>query len=463
MRHAHALWIVAVAITGVLLNLTPAIAQKRVALVIGNEAYQKVAKLRNPVKDAHAIAGMLQSAGFGAVKLHVNLGIREMRQAINDFADVLRDSDMAVVYYSGHGIEVNGVNYLVPIDAVLDRDSDVTYETVSLDNLVQVMEPARELRLVMLDACRDNPFVRTMKRTVALRGVGRGLAPVEPVSVNTWIAYAAKAGSYALDGDDDENSPYAIALLNHLPTPKLDLRMAFGRVRDQVLKITKNKQEPFVYGSLGGETISIAGGSEGTTLNSVMKSGPLLDRAGQVWLATKDTMSAAVLEEFIRQFGNTPYGSMARARLDEVKKSKLAVAAPAEVQNQPAASQPQTPLSNGAAICGGMIAGSWDVTTEVVFPATMVMPGRGFPKWKFKSDGPLGGVAFLNKSGSDRRRYSCQGNSYALDNFFGITLTLSPDGRRLDGACHDAWSALGGGCRIHAVRKSGPPPPATEH
>ncbi len=132
MRHAHALWIVAVAITGVLLNLTPAIAQKRVALVIGNEAYQKVAKLRNPVKDAHAIAGMLQSAGFGAVKLHVNLGIREMRQAINDFADVLRDSDMAVVYYSGHGIEVNGVNYLVPIDAVLDRDSDVTYETVSL-------------------------------------------------------------------------------------------------------------------------------------------------------------------------------------------------------------------------------------------------------------------------------------------------------------------------------------------
>ena len=99
-------------------------------------------------------------------RLHENLGIRELRQAINEFADIARDADTAVVYYAGHGIEVNGINYLIPVDAVLNRDIDVPYETFSLDNLVQVLEPARRLRLVMLDACRDNPFVRSMKRTI---------------------------------------------------------------------------------------------------------------------------------------------------------------------------------------------------------------------------------------------------------------------------------------------------------
>jgi uncharacterized caspase-like protein len=211
------------------------------ALVIGNGAYEKATKLLNPSNDAKAISGMLQSAGFEAVALHENFGIREMRRAINDFADIARDADTAVVYYSGHGMEMNGVNYLIPVDAVLDRDIDVPYETVSLDTLLQVLEPARRLRLVMLDACRDNPFVRTMKRSVGSRTMGRGLAPVEPTSVNTLIAYAAKAGSIALDGEGS-NSPYATAVVNNLAIPGLDLRLAFGRVPDEVLKVTRNRQ-----------------------------------------------------------------------------------------------------------------------------------------------------------------------------------------------------------------------------
>src|SRR5262249_49980833 len=149
---------------------------------------------------------------------------------------------------------VNGINYLVPIDSVLEQDIDVPYETFSLDNLVQVLEPARRLRLVMLDACRDNPFVRNMKRTIGTRSVSRGLAPVEPTSVNTVVAFAAKAGSFALDGDGG-NSPYATAVMNHLATPGLELRLAFGRVRDEVLKTTRSRQEPFFYGSLGGAEI----------------------------------------------------------------------------------------------------------------------------------------------------------------------------------------------------------------
>src|SRR5262245_23383672 len=278
---------------------------KRVALVIGNGTYQKVSKLLNPANDANAIAGMLKAASFDEVALHENLGIRELRQAIKDFSDLTRDANTAVVYYSGHGIELNGVNYLIPTDAVLDRDIDVPYEAYSLENLVQALEPARQLRLVMLDACRDNPFTRSMKRTVGSRAVGRGLAPVEPTSVNTLIGFAAKAGSIALDGEG-ANSPYAIALLNNLATPGLDLRIAFGRVRDEVLKVTRNRQEPFVYGSLGGGNVSIVDASAPSgpgTMPPALAPTTSIDRAAQAWAATKDTTSVAILEDFIKHFG----------------------------------------------------------------------------------------------------------------------------------------------------------------
>jgi hypothetical protein len=325
---------VAVAVTWVVvlfLLQSPASAEKRVALIIGNGGYQNVGKLTNPSNDAKAISGMLQSAGFDEVAVYENLGIREMRRAINDFADLARDADTAVVYYSGHGVEVNGVNYLIPIDAVLDRDTDVPYETVSLDNLIQVMEPARRLRLVMLDACRDNPFARTMKRTIGSRAIARGLAPVEPTSVNTLIGYAAKAGSIALDGDGP-NSPYTIALLNSLPTPGLDLRIAFGRVRDEVLKVTHNRQEPFVYGSLGGTNVSIV---DSPSLPVLTPQAPTIDRAERAWAVTKDTNSVAILEDFIRLYGSTSYGSMARARLEELKRSQVAVTPPPPVNPAP--------------------------------------------------------------------------------------------------------------------------------
>jgi caspase domain-containing protein/uncharacterized protein DUF4189 len=333
MRVARLVAIIASSVLAVLLSLAPAAAEKRVALVIGNGAYKNASKLPNPTNDAKAISGMLLSAGFDAVELHENLGIRELRRAISDFAGIVRDADSAIVYYSGHGIEVNGVNYLVPIDAVLDQDIDVPYETYSLDNLVQVLEPARRLRLVMLDACRDNPFARSMKRTVGTRAIGRGLAAVEPTSVNTMIGFAAKAGSYALDGEG-ANSPYATAVLSHLATPGLDLRIAFGRVRDEVLKSTKNKQEPFVYGSLGGANVSIVDAPAGTSTGTAPQSQatvPSIDRAERAYSVIQNTTSIAVLEDFIRQFGSSPYGSMARARLEELKKSQVAVTAPPQV------------------------------------------------------------------------------------------------------------------------------------
>src|SRR5882672_8732911 len=172
-----------------------AFAEKRVALVIGNSAYKNVAQLQNPANDAAVVAEMFKSAGFDTVESRLNLTVSELRKALREFGNKSRDADVAVVYYAGHGIELDGTNYLIPVDATLETDADVLDETLSLDRVLFAVEPARQLRLVILDACRDNPFAKNMKRTIASRAIGQGLAKVEPTSPNMLIAYSAKAGS----------------------------------------------------------------------------------------------------------------------------------------------------------------------------------------------------------------------------------------------------------------------------
>jgi formylglycine-generating enzyme required for sulfatase activity len=236
------------------LGTGPGRADKRVALVIGNSSYQHVGLLPNPAKDADAMAALFRSTGFDAVELRIDLGIAAMRRAIGDFAEVAGKSDIAVIYFAGHGLEVDGVNYLVPVDAMLARDYDVEDEAISLDRALKAIDPARRLRLVILDACRNNPFLASMKRST--RAIGRGLTRVEPAP-DTLVAYAAKAGSLAADGAGSSHSPFTVALLQHVATPGLDIRLALGAVRDAVIASTSPRQEPFVYGSLGGQTIAL--------------------------------------------------------------------------------------------------------------------------------------------------------------------------------------------------------------
>src|SRR5712672_4346235 len=199
---------------------------------------------------------MLKAAGFDSVESKLNVPANDLRKTLRDFAAKIRDADIAVVYYAGHGIELDGTNYLIPGDATLETDGDVLDETIPLDRVLFAVEPAKQLRLIILDACRDNPFAKTMKRTIASRAVGRGLAKVEPTSPNTMIAFAAKAGSTAYDGDN-QSSPFTAALVKYLTRPGLDLRKAFGFARDDVLKATNNRQEPFIYGSLGGNDVAL--------------------------------------------------------------------------------------------------------------------------------------------------------------------------------------------------------------
>lgn len=224
---------------------------RRVALVIGNSAYKAVAALPNPRRDADALAAALRRAGFASVTVRLDLGRDQLVQALRAFEEEVENADWAMIYFAGHGLEINGINYLVPVDAKLKADRDVVDEAVSLDRVLSSVENARKLRLVVLDACRDNPFIAQMRRSTASRSIGRGLARIEPEG-GTLVAYAAKHGQIALDGAG-QNSPFVSALVKHLATPNLEISKLFRLVRDDVLAMTNRRQEPFVYGSLPGE------------------------------------------------------------------------------------------------------------------------------------------------------------------------------------------------------------------
>ena len=223
---------------------------RRVALVIGNSNYGHVPVLPNAANDAKALHRELTEAGFQSVTLKLDLRREDLVVALSEFAQIADNADCAVIYYSGHGIEYKGNNYLIPIDARLRVDRDIDLESIDIGKVLSAAESARRLRLVVLDACRNNPFLDQMKRTVATRALTRGLARAEP-DAGTLIVYSAKHGELALDGDGD-NSPFALALLRRLKTPNLEIRRLFDLVRDDVLLATNKKQQPYSYGSLSG-------------------------------------------------------------------------------------------------------------------------------------------------------------------------------------------------------------------
>ncbi len=227
---------------------------RRVALVIGNSNYVSAGRLPNPANDAKLIAAGLRRAGFAEVVEKYDLDLAALSSAIKEFGDMTTGAEWAVVYYAGHGIEVNGVSYLVPVDAKLLRDTHVSDETVPLERVLAKVEAAKKLRLVILDACRNNPFVSRMVKTAGSnRSIGRGLAPLEPEG-GVLVAYSAKHGTVAQDGAG-ANSPFATAVAQYLTEPGLEIQFLFRKVRDRVIGETGGSQEPFLYGSLGSEPL----------------------------------------------------------------------------------------------------------------------------------------------------------------------------------------------------------------
>jgi uncharacterized caspase-like protein len=325
----QSIWPAVLLAAAVFLTCEPAFAAKRVALIIGNSAYQNAPQLPNPVNDAALMTATFKSAGFDTVDFRQNLSALETRRVLREFADSAQNADIAVVYYAGHGLEVDGTNYLIPVDAKLERDTDVFDEAVSLDRLMVAVEPATQLRLVILDACRDNPFTKNMKRTAASRSIDRGLAKIDPASPNTLIAYSAKAGSTALDGTT-RNSPFSTALSNHLTTPGLDVRKALGYVRDDVLKATANHQEPFVYGSLGGDEVPLvpvkAAPGQQPAASASAPVNPQAEARRDYELALQIGNKSA-FNAFLAQYPDGFYASLARLQLEKLAAEEAHAAA----------------------------------------------------------------------------------------------------------------------------------------
>lgn len=224
--------------------------ERRVALVIGNSDYRAVPRLGNPGRDAKMVADTLRTIGFSKVIEVNDLNREQLTAAIHAFAAEADRADWAMVYFAGHGMEIGGVNYLIPVDAKLLSDRDVQFEALPLSAVLSALEGARKLRLIVLDACRNNPFANQMKMASAGRSVGRGLGRIEP-DAGTLVVYAAKDGQIAQDGDG-ANSPFASALAKRLTTPGMEIRRLFDYVADDVMDLTRRVQQPYTYGRLAG-------------------------------------------------------------------------------------------------------------------------------------------------------------------------------------------------------------------
>lgn len=234
----------------ILLFLPCLAAAEKVALVIGNSQYRNVAALPNPTRDADAVSRALMSQGFDVV-LTRDLMRSDMLDTLRDFRDRADAADIAMIYYAGHGIEIGGRNYLIPVDARVTDARDARLEMVELDDMLAQLSGAKKMKMVVLDACRDNPFIVKLDTENPGRNIARGLASVTTADADTLIAYAAAAGAVTPDGEEGSNSPFTTAFLTALDEPPADVRIILGKVRDEMRRSVPGSA-PFVYSSLGG-------------------------------------------------------------------------------------------------------------------------------------------------------------------------------------------------------------------
>jgi hypothetical protein len=326
--------LVALCCTVLVLHI-PAADAKRVALVIGNAAY-KVGTLQNPVNDATAVATALGSLGFDKVILRKNLGVNAFRAALDEMARESAGADLGAIFFAGHGTEVAGRNFLIPVDATLSRASSLDLEAIPLDTVLSQLDGVRRLKLVILDSCRNNPFAPAG----AKRAVGRGLARIEPED-NTLVVYAAKDGTTADDGIGRRHSPFTEALLKHIATPGLEINLLFRRVRDDVMRATSHEaepQQPHVYASLGGQELFLSP-SLGVAVPAA-PTAPVPTRAEVVQMceSVAKNPSLNVVQSLLDAYRGTPIAACIEARIDELQRQQqAAVAAP------PPSSKPQPP------------------------------------------------------------------------------------------------------------------------
>lgn len=330
----------------------PALADKRVALIVGNSAYVNIPRLENPRNDAKLIADTLRTLGFTLVGGNAQLDLDKegLDRAVQEFGGQLQGADVALFYYAGHGVGIRGTNFLVPVSANPIREADVDFQMLDSNLVLRQMEGAgAKLNIVILDACRNNPFSGR-----GLRSSNSGLSQMQAPE-GTMISFATQPGNVALDGTDG-NSPYTTALAAAMRKPGLDIFRTFNEVGLAVSAATGGAQKPFLTSSpIQGEFFFGPPNPAAQAAVAAIAAPSQPDLALQAWSVIQNSTSVAVIEDFIRQFSATPYGSMARARLDELRKSQIAAAAPqvaAAPSAPPIAVQPAPPQSVPSATAG---------------------------------------------------------------------------------------------------------------
>lgn len=292
---------------------------RKVALIIGNSDYANTSRLVNPANDIKLVAASARSAGFDDVTIAANLSVNDFQKAMRDFRAKAEGAEIAMVYYAGHGIEAQGKNWLIPTDAGLKSDLDLPYEAINLDRVMESVSGA-QIRMVILDSCRNNPFGRSWKS--GTRAVVNGLASVEADDV--LVIFAAAPGQTAADGTG-ANSPFATSLAKRLPQPDLPVQLLGGAIRDDVLAATAGQQRPFVSASI-----------TGTPVYLVPRPGqaPTGNRAALedlMWKGAVAENSVGAFKAYLAEFPKGKYAAQASESVARLTKNPKAAPAPTAV------------------------------------------------------------------------------------------------------------------------------------
>jgi formylglycine-generating enzyme required for sulfatase activity len=315
-----------------------ALAQKRVALVIGNSAYKYAGELPNPKNDAADISAVFRKLGFQVVD-GIDLDKTAFDRKVRDFATALQGAEVGVFFYAGHGMQVGGQNYLVPIDAELSSEAALDFEMVRLDLVHRSMERETQTNIIFLDACRNNPLERSLRRAMGTRSaaIGRGLAAVES-GIGSLISFSTQPGNVAADGTG-RNSPFASALVRHLSDPD-DLGAILIAVRNDVMQATQRQQVPWEHSALTGRFYFSR-----TVASDPVKVGPgRQSEAAEAWAAVKDSTNVAVLAAYIARYKETFYAELARARINDLKAQVAAKTEPTPKAKSPEPVEQKTAL-----------------------------------------------------------------------------------------------------------------------
>ena len=311
--------IAALSIAGLLVSGTVAKADKRVAFVVGNGAYRNVAPLPNPAADAKAMARLLRGVGFDVVE-GSNLTRDKMTERLIEFGKKAEGADVALFFYAGHGIAVNGTNYLLPVDADLRSEMDVKLgSAINVDVTIDQTMSDAKVKLVFLDACRDNPFAARIRSAKATRSVAveSGLAEMKS-GEGTLIAFATSPGQTALDGEVGTNSPFTRALMANIAAPGVEIQQAMTKVRAQVNEETNRNQLPWGHTNLIGSVYlnpAAAGAAIEVPNAPAVAAGPASEVELEFWRSIKDSNKPEELNAYLTNYPNGTFKSLALSRI----------------------------------------------------------------------------------------------------------------------------------------------------